>query len=217
MNVCICICSKFPNNRLYTCIEKLYEYQINVKGNSEYTYKIHVVDSDSSDFTYYDKIKNDYPDVELHMIKNKNYEYGAWKYLVDIYPNENIYICIQDGMYIEKYIDLSLLNDTTVYSFHNNSGYLSHLTIRDHGISMLQGCGLDYESIINDKFNLAQHNSFIINNKNINDMFAHLTIPPTDKSGSCAYERNFGIYFTLKGIDSINLYEYMSKIGMDRQ
>ena len=81
MNVLICICSKYPNPHLYRCIEELYIKQINIDKSRDY--KIHVVDSDSSDCSYYEKIRESFPNVEINMIKNKNYEYGAWKYILD--------------------------------------------------------------------------------------------------------------------------------------
>ena len=223
MNILICISSKYPNPTLYNCIEELYTKQINNKQQesqesqeSQDTYTIHVVDSDSTSNIYYEKIQKDYPNVVIHMIKNKNYEYGAWKYIVDTYPNFDIYFCIQDSNIIFKYIDLSRVNDTTVYAFHNLSGYTLHPSIKGEGIENLKESGLNYQSIIDTKFNLAQHSSFIVKNTTIKDIFRHLTIPPINKSGSCFYERNFGIYFIDKGIHTINLYDHMNKIHGSR-
>ena len=92
MNVLICISSKYPNPQLYDCINSLYKIQINQHQN--YIYKIIVLDSDSDNFINYLKIKEQFPKVNIHMIKNKNYEYGAWKYSFDTYPNFDIYFCI---------------------------------------------------------------------------------------------------------------------------
>jgi hypothetical protein len=210
MNVLICICSKFPNPYLFNCIEELYKKQINI--NQEYIYKIHVVDSDSDDFSYYNIIHDHFPDVEIHMIKNKNYEYGAWKYILDKYPSFDVYICIQDTTIIYKYIDLNILDDKTVYTFNDHTGYSLHPSIKKKGIENLKDSGLNYESIIDTEFNLAQHSSFIVNNKIIKDIFKHLTIPPINKDGSCFYERNFGIYFLDKGIETVNLYKFIHKV-----
>ena len=44
----------------------------------------------------------DFPNVEIFFIKNKNYEYGAWKYALSIYPNYDIYFCIQDSIIVKK-------------------------------------------------------------------------------------------------------------------
>ena len=94
MNVLICISSKYPNDILYNCIKSIYEKQINVVLD-KYTYEIHVVDSDSENTVHYEKVSSDFPDVKIHMVKNKNYEYGAWKYILDTYPSFDIYFCIQ--------------------------------------------------------------------------------------------------------------------------
>jgi len=77
----------------------------------------------------------------------------------------------------------------------------------------LKGSGLNYMPIIDTDFNLAQHNSFIVNKKILEDMFKHLTIPPINKDGCCFYERNFGLYFIDKCIHTHDLYNYMMKIS----
>lgn len=214
MSVLICICSKYPNPLLYECIENLYKIQIN--PNPQQEYKIHVVDSDSDDLIYYKQVSESFPDVEIHMIKNKNYEYGAWRYILDIYPNFDIYFCIQDSINIIKYIDLNIVDDKNAYIFHENNGYYSHISIKNLGIENIKDSGLNYQSLIDTRFVVACHSSFIVNNKIIKDIFKHLTIPPTNKDGSCVYERSYGIYFIDKGIDTINLYDYMSKIHGNR-
>jgi hypothetical protein len=206
----------YPNPSLYKCIKTLYKEQINTPASNGDTYKIHVVDSDSTDDTYYKEVERDFPDVEIHMVKNKNYEYGAWKYILDKYPEFELYFCIQDYITVKSYINLSIVNDTNAYGFHADSGYNSHLSIKEIGIENLKGSRLNYESLINTNFNLAQHSSFIVNNKTIKDIFEHLKIPPVNKDGSCFYERNFGIYFIDKGINMINLYTYLDKCCIGR-
>jgi len=212
MNVLICICSKYPNPNLYECIDKLYKVQINTPGQ-KYTYKIHIVDSDSDNLTYYEQIRRDFSDVEMHMIKNKNYEYGAWKYILDKCPCFDIYMCIQDTIIIDKYIDLNILDDKNAYTFHHHTGYNQHLSIKEWGIENLRDSGLNYMPLIDTDFNLSQHCSFIVNKKILEDIFKYLTIPPVNKYGSCYYERNFGIYFLDKSINTLNLYDFMHKIN----
>ena len=56
------------------------------------------------------------------------------------------------------------------------------------------------------------HNSFIISNKNINDLFNTLIHPPVNKEGSATYERLFGLYFILKNIKTINFEPLTTKI-----
>lgn len=210
--ILIVICSKSPNPLLYECIDKLYKIQIKDNKN----YKICVVDSDSSDLTYYDKVKNDYPDVDINFVKNKNYEYGAWKYGLTKYPDYDIYFCIQDSLIINKYIDLSIINDNNAYTYHYHGGYNSHMSIKEKGINNLKNTGLDYHSIIDTDFNIATHSSFIVNNKTMNDIFLTLKEPPVDKDGSCFYERNFGLYFIIKKIISHNLRDILDKTNGKR-
>jgi len=212
MRVIICICSKYPNKRLYTCIRELYKYQI----SSQHTYEIHVVDSNSDNMMYYDEVAKNFPDVHLHMIKNKNYEYGAWKYIVDLCPAFDVYFCIQDTTIIHREIDLTPISNNTAYTFHHFSGYDCHLEIKPLGLSILSRSSLNYLPFVNRPFKLAQHCSFIVYNSTIKNMFHELTIPPVNKNGSCCYERIFGIYFLSKKIRTINLYNYMNKIHGDR-
>jgi len=198
---------------LYKCIESLYINQI--KGDGPY--KVCVVDSDSDDFSYYEKVKESFPDVELHFIKNRNYEYGAWKYISNTYPNYDRYLCLQDTIIIDSYIDLNDIDDTTAYTYHNYTGYRSHPAIKEKGVQNLKENGLDCDSFIDTDFVLAQFCTFAVTNKVMKDIFTTLTVPPVDKDGCCFYERNFGIYFIIKDINTIDLSYYVTKIYGNRQ
>jgi hypothetical protein len=213
MNVLICICSKYPNEILINCIEHLYRFQVG-DGN---TYKICVVDSDSSDFIYYDIVKERFPEVEVHLVKNKHHEPGAWKYISDKHSNYDLYFCIQDSNIIHSHINLSVVDDRTAYTFHNMSGYYWHKSIQEKGIENLEkGTLVNYKDIIDTPFNLAQHSAFIVNRKTLEDIFICLPEPPVDKDGACFYERNYGLYFIIKGFTTLNLYEHMNKIHCNR-
>ena len=48
----------------------------------------------------------------------------------------------------------------------------------------------------------------------LNDIFKHLIHPPIDKTASCSYERNFGLYVLDKKINTITV--YMNKLGGNR-
>ena len=48
------------------------------------------------------------------------------------------------------------------------------------------------------------------------DIFVTLTIPLIDKDGSCFYERNFGLYFIIKNIHTIDLQNYVTKYNGQR-
>jgi hypothetical protein len=181
------------------------------------TYKICVVDSDSSDFIYYDIVKERFPEVEVHLVKNKHHEPGAWKYISDKHSNYDLYFCIQDSNIIHSHIDLSVVDDRTAYTFHNMSGYYWHKSIQEKGIENLEkGTLVNYKDIIDTPFNLAQHSAFIVNRKTLGDIFICLPEPPVDKDGACFYERNYGLYFIIKGFTTLNLYEHMNKIHCKR-
>jgi hypothetical protein len=199
MNTLICISSKFPNPFLHKCIDALYKYQI--KDPS--LYKVCIVDSDSSNTDEYTHVKTMFPNIEIHFAKNKHYEYGAWKYILEQYPDYKTYMCIQDTIFVKEYIDLDKINDTTAYTYYHHSGYNSHISIKEYGISLLENSGLEYKPIIDSNFILATHSSFIVSNAVMKDIFATLKVPPINKAGSCAYERNFGLYFILKGIATL--------------
>jgi hypothetical protein len=165
---------------------------------------------------HYVEVAQRFPEVEFHLVKNRNYEYGAWKYISNRHSKYDVYFCIQDSNIIEKRIDLSVVNDSTAYIFYNESGYESHMSIKEKGIDNLKKGTLHYEPLIDTHFNLAQHSAFIVNRKTLGDIFISLPEPPVDKDGSCFYERNFGLYFIIKGYTTLNLYDYMFKLSGGR-
>ena len=208
----IIISSKSPNPFLYNCIDNLYKIQIRNNPN----YKICVIDSDSDDFTNYNKIRKEFPAVELHFIKNKNYEVGAWKYAYSKYPNYDTYFCIQDSNIVNSYLDTSIVNNQNVYTYHHNSGYNSHLNIKQMGMNLLNYTGLDYTSIINTNFTLAQHLIVVVDNSTMKDLLNTFKELPIDKNGNCCYERNIGIYFIVKKIKTHDLSKKIKKISGGR-
>ena len=90
------------------------------------------------------------------------------------------------------------------------------MSIKQKGIENLEKGTLDYKHLIDTHFNLAVHSAFIVNRKILEDIFICLPESPVDKDGSCFYERNFGLYFIIKGISTINLCEYINKINGNR-
>jgi hypothetical protein len=213
MNVLIIISSKSPNPSLYNCISSLYKIQM----NDENKYKLCVVDSDSDDLSNYSIIQQDFPEVDICFVKNKNYEYGAWKYGYEKYLDYDRYFCIQDNVIIVSKIDLSVINNKTVYTYHHPSGFIHQMSTKEKGIMYLNNTGLDYESIIDTPFTIACCNIFIITNDIIQDIFLTLREPPINKMDSTMYERLFGLYFIIKQIDTIDLTQFINKTGGKRQ
>lgn len=203
--ILIIISSKNPTQILVDNINNLYSIQCN-DGNQ---YKIICVDSDSTNFDYYEIINQRFPSlIDISYVKNTNYEYGAYKYAYNKYPDYDIYICIQDTLVIKNRINISNVNDSCCYSYYDNtgySGYFHDMKVKKLGISLLENTGLSYDPIIDTRFTIAQHSSFIVSNYVMNDIFNTLINPPNNKFGSCSYERIFGLYFILKNIKTINL------------
>ena len=208
-NILVVISSKNPTQILIDNINNLYSIQM-TDGNK---YKIICVDSDSTNFETYELINQRFQSViEIIYAKNKNYEDGAYKHADNKYPNYNIYICMQDTFIITKQIDMCDVNDSYCFSCYHKSGYLSDPNTKHIGITQLYNTGLEYKQIIDTPFNLAQHCSFVVSKSVMNDIFNTLINPPTDKLGSCSYERVFGLYFILKQIKTIDLNGYHTKI-----
>jgi len=217
MNILIVISSKSPNDILYVCIQCLYHIQI--LNDKENIYTVCIVDSDSDNFDVYMKIQEDFPFVTIIFPKNTNYEYGAWKIAYSIFSNYDIYFCIQDSVIIERFIPLSLVNDTNAFTFHHESGFHSHIETKEIAVEILNNSTLDQDKVkglIDTPFNLAQHSSFIVTKNVINDIFTKITQPPVNKDGSCTYERIFGIYFLVHNINTFNLYDFFTKIHGNR-
>lgn len=209
MKVLFIISSKNPTNCLLNTIRSIYDIQLSNENSDNI--KICIVDSDSSDFSIYEKVAITYPDIELYFIKNKNYEYGAWKYAYIKNPNYDKYFCIQDTIYILNKLDINLVNDNVALTIHDNSGFFSHVQIKNHSKKLLENTNLDYEDIIDTKFKLATHCFFVVNNNVMKNIFKTLINPPFNKDGSCSYERIFGIYFIKKNIKTIDIGEYIRK------
>lgn len=202
----ISICSKNPKQPLLNNIINLNKFF------NEYKKKICIIDSCSKDLNIYNEISEKFPLVEIFFVNNKNYEYGAYKYAYLKYPDYDYYCCIQDTFIIDKDIDISIINDQTVFTYHHNSGFFSHPSIKSLGINLLTNVELEYNKIINTGFTLATHSSFICTNYTIKNIFDTLINPPTNKEGSCCYERLFGLYFIIKKYKTINISNIVKKI-----
>lgn len=199
----IIISSKSPNHFLIYNIKKLYDLYTDAK--------ICIIDSDSNNMETYNIIQNTYSKIDLHLIKNKNYEYGAYKYGYELYPDYKKYMCIQDSICINRKIDVDIVNDNNAYTFFHHSGFHSHSSIKQMSMAFVKDTGLNYLNIIDGEFNLATHCTFIVSNNVMKNIFDTLKVPPTNKDGSCAYERIFGLYFILKNIKTHDIQYCVSK------
>ena len=195
-DILIIICSKNPKPYLLT---NIHNYQ-NFYTNS----KIIVVDSDSTDFTIYDKIKKIYPAVELHFIKNKNWEFGAYKYGYEKYPNFTTYICIQDSLLPKQKVNIDS-NELYFFVYKqnsqlHNSGWNYYKKSIDRRIFLSKR--LMENTIYSDfwmksikrNFGICCHISFIIKNEILKQMIDTLPVLPINKAEEMAYERIFGLF-----------------------
>jgi len=71
-------------------------------------------------------------------------------------------------------------------------------------------------NIIHTDFTVAQYSSFIVTNYIIQNLFNTLRILPYDKDGSCFFERNIGIFFIIKKLNTFNIQEYFDKFYSNR-
>lgn len=211
-SILITISSKNPTMYLIKNIIKIN----NIFNN--YKKKICIVDSDSDSdkMDLYNKINNEHPLVDIHLIKNKNYEYGAYKYSYFKYPNYDIYCCIQDTFIFKENIDISEINDNIAFTYFHPGGFYEDPPAYLISHQLLENVDLEYKNIIHTNFNLSTHSSFIVTNNRIKDIFNTLLNPPTNKYGSRCYERLFGLYFIIKNVKTISINEKILKIHGNR-
>ena len=206
----VIISSKSPNNYLIENIQQINCFYPNTK--------ICIVDSDSDNLENYNNAHKIFSNVDIHLIKNKNYEYGAWKFGYNLHPHYKKYICIQDSVRINERIDIDIVDDNNVFTIFDTSGFIYFSCPDDAKQKVkdlfLKDCNLNYLSKIDEPFNIATHCTFICNNNVMKKIFETLTVPPTNKDGSQIYERLFGLYFILKNIKTHNLgYKVIKRNG----
>jgi hypothetical protein len=195
---------------LLESISNFYKFQI----TDEDEYKIICVDNDSKIMSTYDLIENQFPNVDILHIKNKNYEWGAYKYAYEHFKDYDKYICLQDTIVIRKKIDMSLVNENKVFTAWHLSGFKLHGYIKNGPTRnrLLKNVDLDVKDIIDTSFCVSQHNIFIIHQKCLGVLFETLTSPPICKLDTNFYERLYGMFFIIKNIETVNLQPYITKI-----
>jgi len=206
----IIISSKYPNSILVEsvkCFRNIYP-----------TEKIVIVDSNSSNFTHYETVYKDHENIEILMVKNKNYEIGAYKIGYNLYPNYKNYICVQDSVLLYKPLDLTIIGDNNAYTFFNDSGFYAHPSIKIRAINLLTNMKLvDYVDMIDTRFTLAQCNSYVLNNNTLKNIINTFNALPIDKDDACCHERFVGMYFIKNNINALDLYKNFTKTEIGRK
>lgn len=131
-------------------------------------FDIVVVDSDSTDFTYYKLLP---PDIKVEYCKNRNWELGAWYYAFKKYTDYDIYMFIQDGLIpICRIPDFTPDNyeNGTLYSFHYDA-QLWHGGHYDELVNVYRNSSLHFISELypNTPILGTAHTSFITNKDNV--------------------------------------------------
>ena len=219
MKTLVIISSKSPNPYLLEAVQSLHDIQF--KGIASTEYKIVVVDSCSDNLSEYVKLKQLFPDVDIMLTNNKNYEYGAFKQAYNFYDDYDVYMCVQDNMVWKEAVDVSLLDDNTAYTmkvFCSKGLNLHPGRIEDTANQVLTAspfCRV-YKDIIYNPFYLSNCNLYIVTKNVISSIFNTLTIPPINKHGSVAYEFILGAFFILSNIETICIRSKFDKVYQTR-
>ena len=167
--------------------------------------KILVVDSDSADKSYFNRIAQ--YDVIIADVANQHYEIGAFWYAVDNYIEES-YILMQDSIIFNKSIN-DKITQTKLFScfahfFEPLLGNYSHVPT-DQWVSRINEILGEFGPISGARQLVgAFGTNFVIKRKLVDLMLAknlHKTFLPTNKQDSWISERICGIVPTLCGID----------------
>ena len=184
------ICARNPTDILLRTIIGLNEHYSD--------FDIVIIDSNSEETDTYDTIKKDHPHVNIHFIKNKNYEFGAYKAAYKLYPNYDIYMCLQDAVTPLKRFPFEEMGDNDVCHLPHYSG-LSW----GEGLPTIKGLlkGTEYHKTFSDlwekktEFSLTTLNFFVVKNPLLKKLIETLPNLPKDKTGSCSFERVLSICF----------------------
>lgn len=215
MTRCLCaISSKNPNTVLIATINNLKLFYPE--------FDIVVVDSNSSDFTYYSFLPKD---VKVEYCKNKNWELGAFYYAFKKYNDYDIYMFIQDGLVPLCRIpglDTDNYDNAAVYSFHYEA-LLWHGGYYDDLVHIYRNSSLHFISELGPNYPItgAAHSSFIATRDNADKMLK-LEEPYIEKNvaktkvHSWLAERTGGLIPERNNTKRIDITPYFQKYSLGR-
>lgn len=171
------------------------------------TARVLVVDSDSQDKTYFDKVKD--LGAEVADIANKNYEIGAFWHAVKTYDDDH-YVLMQDSIMFNEPIDNIIARTKWLtpfmYFFEPSFGNFNNIET-DKWVSRVNEFLGDYLHLPTDRnvnYLGAFGTNFIASRAMVDQMLAKRldqVFLPTSKSDSWVSERICGIIATQAGVN----------------
>ena len=213
------ICTKNPTNILLNTISNIKQFYPN--------FDIVIIDSDSNNFTIFQKISND---IKIEFIKNKNLELGAWYYAFNKYNMYDIYMFIQDSTVPIKKIEFdynNIINTNYFYSFHftESMNYDHNLNYKHLYNTLYEDTDLKFISDMKNKNKnilCAAHNSFITNRYitkqilKLEQIYIDKNILNRSKIDAWLAERTIGIIADKYSKKRINITPYFKKYSLKR-
>lgn len=206
-----------PPTSLIDSIQSIYDNLYNV-DDPLLCAKIICIDNDSDLLTTYDIVKNKFPDVEIIFTKNKNYEWGAYKYAYDNFPDYDLYFCLQDTIIFEYPFDINMIEDNSPFTIFHSGGFklmgrgYSSQDLLNHKMFKQN---MNFDDLVDEDFIICQHNTLLITNPDLNKLFGSFNNPPTNKIDTEMCERVFGAYFIKNKHKRKVLNPYIKKINKE--
>ena len=206
-----------PTLSLVESIESVYN---NILYDENWYIKVICIDNCSDVLTTYNIIKDKFPSVEIIFAENKNYEWGAYKYAYDNFPNYDLYFCLQDTIVFEKKFDIADIEDNSPYTIFHSGGFKNmgrDISSQDLLNYKLFKQNINFDDMVDENFILCQHNTLLITRFDLGKLFTNLNIPPTSKIDAEIYERIFGAYFDKTKHKRRVLNPYIKKIDKEHR
>jgi hypothetical protein len=211
------ICTKNPTDILLNTILKIKQYYSD--------FDIIIIDSDSNNFTIFQKISKD---IKIEFIKNKNWELGAWYYAYNKYNMYDIYMFIQDSIVPIKKIEFdynNIMNTNYFYSFHFNENMNKNSKYKTLYNTLFENTDLNFISNMKNKnknITGTMHSSFITNKYitkqilKLEQIYIDKNILYKSKINSWLSERTIGIIADKYSKKRIDIKPYFKKYHLKR-
>lgn len=156
--------------------------------------KIVIVDSDSSDKSYFEDLKK--YNVIIEDVKNRNWMIGAYWYAFNKYPNEEYYFFMHDSMRVKSNLNMYKNNELTILAYFNrNIGNYNGWSDMVKTITLYK----DYSNIGSGVYGPIFFCKNIVMQK-LKEKNVHLILPE-NKEGTWYSERAYGYFLEMEGYD----------------